>query len=140
MRCLHYTVTHILNPFMPNDFPPQYQLDLVRIYFELKGCWVDSNFESTFCKQTVEALIRPRVLRRLIWVCTVCLCSTKRTLGLNGLRKIVFHSMYFTLYCGNSLLPYHKGLLLKERINSLPEGELILFLSEAPNFEKGHNG
>ena len=48
--------------------------------------------------------------------------------------------MYFTLYCGNSLLPYHKDLLLKERINSLPEGELILFFSEAPNFEKGHNG
>ena len=45
-----------------------------------------SNFNRKFCKQTVETLIRRRVLRRLIWVSTVCLCPTKRTLGLNGLR------------------------------------------------------
>ena len=44
-----------------------------------------SNFESSFCKQTVEALVRLRILRRLIWVCTVCLCPTKRTLRLYGL-------------------------------------------------------
>ena len=39
----------------------------------------------TFCKLTVETLIRRRVLRRPVWVCTVCLCPTKRTLGLYGL-------------------------------------------------------
>ena len=41
-----------------------------------------SNFNRIFCKQTVETLIRRRFLRRLIWVCTVCLCPTKRTLDL----------------------------------------------------------
>ena len=38
-----------------------------------------------FCKQTVETLIRPRIFRRMICVCNVCLCHTKRTLGLYGL-------------------------------------------------------
>ena len=32
-------------------------------------------------------LIRRRVLRRLIWFCTVCLCPTKRTLGLYWLTS-----------------------------------------------------
>ena len=44
-----------------------------------------SNSKRTFCKQTVETLIRCRVLRRLVWVSIVCPCPTKRTLGLNGL-------------------------------------------------------
>ena len=39
--------------------------------------------------QTVETLIRRRDLRRLIWVCPVCLSrSTKRKLGLNELTNI----------------------------------------------------
>ena len=46
-----------------------------------------SNFNRQFCKQTVENLIRLRVLWRLIWVCTGCICLTKRTLGLFGLNK-----------------------------------------------------
>ena len=45
-----------------------------------------SNFNRTFCKQTVETLIRRRVLRRPIFVCTVCICPTKRMLGLYGLN------------------------------------------------------
>ena len=40
-----------------------------------------SNFKRNFCLQTVENLIRRPVLWRLIWFFTVCLCSTKRTLG-----------------------------------------------------------
>ena len=32
-----------------------------------------SNSNRTFCEQTVVTLIRRRVLRRLIWVCAVCL-------------------------------------------------------------------
>ena len=35
--------------------------------------------------KTVETLIRCPVLQHLILVCTVCLCPTKRTLGLYGL-------------------------------------------------------
>ena len=41
----------------------------------------------TFRKQTMEILIRHCVLRCLVWVCTVCLCPTKRTLGLYGLNN-----------------------------------------------------
>ena len=47
-----------------------------------------SYLNETFGKQTVSVSgnpIRWRVLQRLIWVCTVCLCSTKKTLGLYGL-------------------------------------------------------
>ena len=43
------------------------------------------NFDRTFCKQTVETLIRCRILQRLIWVWTICLRPTKRTPGLYGL-------------------------------------------------------
>ena len=38
-----------------------------------------------FSKQTVKTPIRRRILRRLIWVCTVCLCHKNGTLGLYGL-------------------------------------------------------
>ena len=41
-----------------------------------------SNFNRTLCNRTVETLIRRYVMWRLIWVCTVCLSPTKRTLGL----------------------------------------------------------
>ena len=44
-----------------------------------------SNFNKTFCKQTVKTLIRRRVLRRVVRVCTICLRPTKWTLGLYGL-------------------------------------------------------
>ena len=53
-----------------------------------------SNFGTIFCKQTVETLIRRRVLRRLIWVCTVCLCPTKRTLGLYGISTLPLKKTY----------------------------------------------
>ena len=44
-------------------------------------------FKSTFStKQTLLNLIRRRVLRRLIWFCTVCRYPINRTLGLNGLK------------------------------------------------------
>ena len=34
----------------------------------------------------MESLIRHRIQQCLIWVCTVCLCPTKRMLGLYGLK------------------------------------------------------
>ena len=34
----------------------------------------------------MKTLIRRRVLRRLIWVCTVCLCTKNWTLGKKGLK------------------------------------------------------
>ena len=46
-----------------------------------------SNSNRIFYEQTVETLIRRRILRRLIWVCAVCLCPTKRTLDVYGLTS-----------------------------------------------------
>ena len=34
----------------------------------------------------METLIRRRAVWRMIWGCAVCICSTKRTLGLYGFR------------------------------------------------------
>ena len=48
-----------------------------------------SNLKRSFCKQTVENLSRRRVLRRLIWFCTVCRYPQKRTLGLYRLMIII---------------------------------------------------
>ena len=47
------------------------------------------NFNRPFCNQTVDTLIRRRNIRRLIWVYIVCLCPTKRPLGLNGLSWFI---------------------------------------------------
>ena len=44
-----------------------------------------SNLNITLFKQTVETLTRRHILRRLVWVHTVCVCPTKRTLVLYGL-------------------------------------------------------
>ena len=77
-----------------NLFPIDFNL-LCRMYFPTLINWtcpfpifgllgVIFNFYSTFkrnfCKQTVDNLIRRRVLRRLIWFCTDWQCPTKRTL------------------------------------------------------------
>ena len=53
-----------------------------------------SDYDRTFCKVTVETLIRRRVLRHLVWVCTICLRPTKRTLGLYGLIFYRRHLQY----------------------------------------------
>ena len=44
-----------------------------------------SNSNRNFCKQTVENLIRRRILRRLIWFLHCLPLSHKKTLGLHGL-------------------------------------------------------
>ena len=42
--------------------------------------------EHSVSKHSVENLIRGRVLRRLIWLCTVCLCPKNNdAIGLYGL-------------------------------------------------------
>ena len=55
-----------------------------------------SNCDRKLCKQKVETPISRRVLQRLIWVCTVSLCPTKRTLGLYGLK--VSHCLQYCIY------------------------------------------
>ena len=68
--------------------------------FQFKGLMSDiflfySHFNRTFCKQIVETMIGCHVLWHLIWVCTVCLCPTKRMLGLYGLNKILGHKIVY---------------------------------------------
>ena len=83
---------NLLNSFMPNGIsivinwtsPFPFQGLLGGIFH------VYSNFKRNFCLQTMENLIRRRVLRRLIRFCTACRCPTKRTLGLYGLSKVNF--------------------------------------------------
>ena len=73
----------LFNPFKPNGISHCYQMDQSISVLRHVGCFFHfySNFDRIFFKQTLEALIRRRVQRRLIWVCTVCLCPTKRTIG-----------------------------------------------------------
>ena len=59
-------------------------------HFRFNGCWVlvfifIQIFDKAFSKQTVNTLIRRRVLRCLIWVSIIYISPIKRTLGLNGL-------------------------------------------------------
>ena len=51
-------------------------------------------------KQTVETLIRRRIVRRLVWVSTVCICPAKRTLGLNWL---MFECSTASIFCEGEL-------------------------------------
>ena len=59
------------------------------------------------CKQKVEILIRRRVLRRLIWVCTVCLCPTKRTPNLYVLKNKPFYTFEKFIDISNKSLFEH---------------------------------
>ena len=61
-----------------------------------------SNINRMFGKQTVEILVRYRVLWRLIWVCTVCLCPTKRTLGLQPCNYHVSNSIVHEIKFGDT--------------------------------------
>ena len=78
----------IVNPFKRNVISCSCQLDSFISVLRIVGLYffLNSNFNRILCKQTVETLIRLRVLQRLIWVCTVCLCPTKRTIGLYGFK------------------------------------------------------
>ena len=76
-----YFLTHLCQM----DFPISINRTSSFPILGLLGCIFrfHSNFKRTFCMQTVESLIR-----RLIGVFAVCLCPTKRTLGLYGLIDI----------------------------------------------------
>ena len=83
-----HTTTLILTHLSQMEFR---LLSVGSVHFRFKSCWVGffsfySIFIRTFCKQRVENLIRRRVVRRLIWVCTVCICPIKSTLGLYGVN------------------------------------------------------
>ena len=83
---------------MPNVFSHPCQLDESISNLRVVGWYFlifIQNFKRNFCKYTVENLIRRRILRHLIWFCTVCRVPTKKTLGLYGLR-ILQNEMYFS--------------------------------------------
>ena len=87
--CVAIVKVVLISPFKPNVL--SYLVRCTSL-FQILGVFGDSfrfysNSNRTLCEQTVETLIRRRVLRRLIWVCAVCLCPTKRTLGLFGLTE-----------------------------------------------------
>ena len=89
LGCVHCLRT-AFNTFMPNGISQRYHLKQsisvlrdVRWYFSFSY----TNFNRKLCKQTAETLIRHLVrLWRLIWVCTICLCPRKMTLGIYGLK------------------------------------------------------
>ena len=68
------------NTFKPHGISHSYQLDQSVSVLRVVGRYLSFylNFKRTNCMQPVETLIRRRVLRRLIWVCTVFLCPTKK--------------------------------------------------------------
>ena len=90
VKCFNSEFVHFMrtafHPFMRNGISHRYQLE--QSISVLRGVRWYLNFYSSFnrklCKQTVETLIRRRILWRLIWVCTICLCPTKMTLGIYG--------------------------------------------------------
>ena len=79
--------TYILITYLSRmEFPFLINLTSPFPWLQLDGIFhFYSNLDRTVCKQTVETLIRRRIVWRLIWVCTVCLCPTKWMLGLYGL-------------------------------------------------------
>ena len=75
--------------------------------------------------QTVKTLIRRRVLRRLIWVCTVCLhvCSKNGTLGLYELSRT---SLYFIIVSFSSQWTHQWYYFQKAGKRRLGRWELVL--------------
>ena len=64
------------------------------------------NVDRTFCKQTVETLIRRRIVRRLVWISTVCISPTKRTLGLN---LLMFECSSASIFCEGELQRFSRA-------------------------------
>ena len=81
----------LLNRHLPGGLVHSYQLD--ELISNFRGAWCTFPFLSYFFDRnsrqlTVETQIRRRVLRRLIWVCTVYLCPKNGTLCLYGLKVL----------------------------------------------------
>ena len=79
----------MLNPFMPIGISHHYHLDEsisnLRVFGSNLHFYI--NFISALCKHTEQNLIRRRILRRLIWFCSVCPCPINRMIGLYGLSR-----------------------------------------------------
>ena len=84
---------NIINPHLLSGLFHPYQLDdpfpILGVFGVLFHFYSISNRYS--CWQTVKTLR----MRRLIWVCTVCLCPKNGTLGLYGLRSFLLFDRSF---------------------------------------------
>ena len=112
------------NPFKRNGFFPQ--LSIGTVLFCFKGCWVVffhfySNFNRTFCKQTVETPIRRHIVQHQIWVCAVCLCPTKRR---GNIKSLV----------GNQSRGSHAGTFVDK--NFRPPQHMLWLKNQSIFFEK----
>ena len=113
------------NPFKPMEFP--ILINWIRS-FPFKGllCFIFyfySNLNRTFSKQMVETLIRHHMLQRLVWVCIICLCATKRRPGLYRL------CLFFCLSMVSLALPFFHPKEVKSYFLLLPNPLLYrLFL------------
>ena len=94
-----------INPFKPNGISHRYQLDQSISALSNIGWYFQfySNFNITFCKQTVDSL---GLVWCLVWVCTICLRPAKSTLDLYGLEMTekstiwkVWFWYFFMLFC-----------------------------------------
>ena len=93
-----FFVLTIFNPNKPNGLFHSYTLGESFCHWrDFQFCSV---FNWNFCKQTVKTLIRCHIMWHLIWVCTVCLCPTKVTPGLLGLKSE--NSTFFMPYEGSA--------------------------------------
>ena len=74
---------HLLNTFESYGTSHFYQMDQSIFVFMVVWCCFSFlfKFDRISCKQTVESMIRYCSLWRLILVCAIFVCPTKRTLG-----------------------------------------------------------
>ena len=100
-----------INPFMPNVSSHPYQSHEPFSNFRIVG-WYFFLFKSkkNFCKQPMENLIRRRILRRLIWFCTVCLRPTKKDAKLICVNGELIHSRVYNFEQYNSSYIFNSDL------------------------------
>ena len=117
--CLHMQLTYSCGmyfPFLINWTSPFPILELLGGIFHFY-----SNFKRHVCKQTVENLIRRRILWHLIWFCTVCQCPTKRLLGFNGLKCQNLMSWLIFQWTGSMLFLHSPGLFYRQPVFKILE-------------------
>ena len=102
----------MFNPLKPNGISQHYQLEQSITVLRDVGCFffLFSNFNRTFQEQTVETLIRCRRMLHLVWVCTVWLCPTKRTLGLHGLMSNSTQRVFYKQLKKKTVIIFLKSL------------------------------
>ena len=94
---------HFLTNLSRLNFPISMgRTSLIQILGVLGGIFhFYSNSYRSFCKQTVETLIRRRILRRLVWVCAFCLylCPTKRIRTYQVLGRCLLFGQGSSIVC-----------------------------------------